>query len=39
MNLKGRTTVVRRVCFAYIGGQVLLSLFDLVYKFVNEFLF
>lgn len=39
MNLKGRTTVVRRVCFAYIGGQVLLSLFDLIYKFVNDCLF
>lgn len=38
MNLYKRVTT-KRVCFAYIGGQVLLSLFDLVYKFVNECLF
>lgn len=38
MNLYKRVNT-KHVCLAYIGGQVLLSLVELVYNFINKYLF
>lgn len=39
MNLYKRNNTANHVCLVFIGGKLLLSLFELIYKFVNEFLF